>query len=143
MKLAKLTVEELHELKWLTGGLLALLALWSLSALDMGLGLHVLLGGSLIGLALYRPGVVAAIPTKAWHWVGPTILLLVLIDFIFSIPQMIPPLVRTVIMLLVYRVLAPRRKREDLQLVLVCLFCLVISGALTVSLLFGSATILR
>ena len=119
------------------GGSLALLAVWSLSALEMGLGLHLLLGVILLGLGLLRPAVIDSLPSRAWKWIGPLILIAVLADFIISMPQMIPPLVRMVALLLIYRALAKRGKREDLQLVLLCLFCLVISGALTVSLLFA------
>jgi transglutaminase-like putative cysteine protease len=49
----------------------------------------------------------------------------------------LPALVRMVTLLTLYRCLQYRRRREDLQLVLLCLFMIVLSGVLTLSLLFG------
>ncbi len=134
---ASLTVEELHELKWLISGLLALLALWSLVALDMGLELHLLFCGLAVVTSLLRPIWIGHLPEQAWLVLRLSMLGVVLTDFMLSMPQTIPPLVRMVILILLYRMLAKRQKREDLQLLLLCFFCLVISGTLTVSLLFG------
>lgn len=137
IKQARLTTEELHELKWLTGGLLCLLSFWSLWALDLRAEGILALGSALIALALLKPAWVTSIPEYTWKMVGPAILLIIVADFVLSAPDFLPPLVRMVVWLLLYRALAPRGRREDLQLVLLCLFCLVISGALTVSLLFA------
>jgi len=136
----KLTVEELLQVKWLMGGLLALLSLWSLFSLSFGSEWMLMLGVLAVGFALLRPQAVARIPKRLMRWAGPGILLFIALDFVLNIPKLpefMPPLVRMVVLLLIYRVYAPRRKREDLQLVLLCLFCLVISGVLTVSMLFA------
>lgn len=137
---ARLSVEELLQLKWLMGGLLALLSLWSLFSLSLGAELFLMAGVGAVVFALLRPQTVARIPERAMHWAGPGILCVIALDFALNIgqlPEFMPQLVRMVVLLLVYRVYAPRRKREDLQLVLLCLFGLVISGVLTVSLLFA------
>ena len=137
-KQAKLTVEELLELKWLMGGLLVLLSLWCLWNLD--LGVHFLLfAGVALGVAtLAGPRKVAALPDGLWKVAGPLLLVLIGTDFALNVAgNFLGPLVRMVILLLMYRLVAPRRRREDLQLVLLCLFCLVISGVMTVSLLFA------
>ncbi len=136
-KQGRLSVEELHELKQLMGALLALLSFWSLGSLNLG-GSGILYLGSLVALvAFVFPGWVARIPAVVWRWAGPALLLVIGADFILHIPQFIPPLVRMVVVLIIYRMLAPRSQREDLQVVLLCLFCVVISGVLTVSLLFA------
>ena len=136
----RLTIEELLEVKWLMGGLLALLALWSLFSLSFGGAWLLVVGVLAVGFALLRPKAVTSIPKRVIRWAGPTILLIIVLDFVLNIPRLpefMPPLVRMVVLLLLYRVFAPRQKREDLQLILLCLFCLVVSGVLTVSLLFA------
>jgi transglutaminase-like putative cysteine protease len=137
IKQGRLTLEELHELKWLIGAVLALLSLWALSALELESGPYLLLGCATVCVALIAPRWVAAIPPMAWRIAGPAILLVSLVDFTFGFVNFFPPLMRMVILLLLYRTLAPRTRREDLQLVLLCLFSVVVSGALTVSLLFA------
>lgn len=137
IKQGRLTLKELHELKWLLGAVLALLSLWSLGALDLGMGLYLLLGGASIVTALLLPRLVAAIPAVVWRLAGPAILVVTLVDFVFALGTFFPPLMRMVVLLLLYRTLAPRTRREDLQLALLCLFSVVLSGALTVSLLFA------
>jgi len=136
-KLVKLTTEELFELKWLTGTLLCLLAFWALSSLDLQAEFHILLGGLALVIALFKPIWVSRIPTFFWRSVGFVLLFIIGADFILHLPEFMPPLLRMVILLLIYRALAPRRRREDLQIVLLCLFCLVISGVMTLSLLFA------
>ncbi len=135
---AKLTSDELHQLKWLIGGMLTLLSLWALSGLDLiGFGLNPLMI-TVLCIALLRPGWVHAIPESFWSRVAvPVILVFVLIDFGLGFTSLVAPLMRMVILLLVYRTLAPRNRREDLQMLLLCLFGIIVSGALTVSLLFA------
>lgn len=136
-KLVKLTTEELFELKWLVGTLLGLLALWALSSLDMQGELYALIGAAAIIVALFKPALTARIPTSVWRPLGFALILIVGADFILNLPEFMPPLLRMVILLLLYKTFAPRQRRDDLQIVLLCLFCLVISGVMTVSLLFA------
>lgn len=137
IKQARLTIEELHELKWLLGGILTLLSLWSLGSLELESGVHLFFGILALCVALVKPRWMAAIPPVVWRFAGPCMLVVILIDFGVGFINFFPPLMRMVILLLVYRALAPRTRREDLQLVLLCLFSVVVSGALTVSLLFA------
>lgn len=116
---------------------MALLSFWSLASLDIGSAPFILIGMVVAITALVFPGGCARIPPKTWKYAVPCILLFITVDFTLSLPEFVPPLVRTVVLLIIYRVLAPRNQREDLQMILICLFCLVISGALTVSLLFA------
>jgi hypothetical protein len=137
IKQARLTTEELHELKWLTGGVLTLLSLWALSSLELDSEVFIFIASVAVCIALLKPGWVAAIPAMVWRLAGPVILAVTLVDFSLGFINFFPPLMRMVILLLLYRTLAPRTRREDLQLVLLCLFSVVVSGALTVSLLFA------
>lgn len=136
-KQARLSSEELHELKQLMGALLALLSFWSLASLDIGSVAVLSLGALAASVAFLFPKLVSRIPEVTWRWAGPVMLLWIGGDFILHIPEFIPPLVRMVVLLIIYRMLAPRKLREDLQVILLCLFCVVISGVLTVSLLFA------
>jgi len=67
----------------------------------------------------------------------PSLILVIAADFFLSSPDIIPPLIRMVILLVLARSLAYRKRREDLQLILLCLFIVVISGVLTLSLTFA------
>ena len=135
---AKLTINELHQIKWLTGGVLTLISLWALNGLDLlGLGLNFVLI-SAMGIALLKPKWVHSIPESFWgRFVAPLILILVLLDFAAGFTNLVSPLMRMVILLILYRTLAPRNQREDLQMLLLCLFSIIVSGAITVSLLFA------
>lgn len=124
-------------MKWLLGSLLGLLSLWSLWSLDLQSGLYVVVGVLCVAYSLVLPQHVSRLPVRIWRPVGFVLFLIVGVDFVIHLPEFMPPLVRMVVMLLVYRTFAPRHRREDLQLVLLSLFCLVISGVLTVSLLFA------
>lgn len=136
-KQVRLTAEESNQVKWLLGSLLGLLSLWSLWSLDLQSGLYVLVGALCVAYSLVLPQQISRLPVGIWRPVGLVLLLIVGIDFVIHLPEFMPPLVRMVVLLLVYRIFAPRKRREDLQLVLLSLFCLVISGVLTVSLLFA------
>jgi hypothetical protein len=136
-KQARLSSEELHQVKQLMGALLALLSFWALASLDMGSPFILLLGGMAAAFSFLMPKLVSRIPPVTWRWAGPILLFLIGADFILHIPEFIPPLVRMVVLLIIYRMLAPRNRREDLQVILLCLFCVVMSGVMTVSLLFA------
>ncbi|MGJ8639054.1 MAG: transglutaminaseTgpA domain-containing protein [Opitutaceae bacterium] len=133
----KLTVEELLQLKWLMGSFLSLLGLWSLGSLEMQSGLLIAVVSVGVLVALVKPSLARRIPQRYWRPIGFILLLVVGADFLVNLPEFMPPLLRMVVLLMLYRTFAPRRRREDLQIVLLCLFCLVISGVLTVSLLFA------
>ncbi|NBB79612.1 MAG: DUF3488 domain-containing protein [Verrucomicrobia bacterium] len=136
-KQARLSTEELHQLKQVMGALMALLAFWSLIPLDVGSGPVIFLGLVIAFVALVFPGFLSSVPAMTWKLAGPLLLLVIGADFVLSLPEFISPLVRMVVLLIIYRVLAPRNRREDLQVILLCLFCLVVAGVLTVSLLFA------
>ncbi len=136
-KQVRLSTEELHELKQLMGVLLALLSFWSLMSLDIGSSVVLWVGVLVAVVAFLFPRRVSRIPSVTWRWAGPVMLLLIGGDFILHMPEFIAPLIRMVVLLIIYRILAPRNQREDLQVILLCLFCVIISGVLTVSLLFA------
>lgn len=135
---ASLTVKELHQLKWLIGSCLTLFSLWALNGLDFESQSLVQLSAIAVFIALIKPEWIHAIPSATWsRFIAPLILLVTLIDFALGLTNFFPPLMRLIVLLLTYRALAPRNQREDLQMLLLCLLGIVISGALTLSLLFA------
>ncbi len=134
---AKLTLEEQLELKHLLGALLTLLSFWSLLSLEVQAGWLLLPAIMVILAVLLRPSLPGRIPETSWRYVGPLLLFVIGADFLLHVPEFIPSLVRMMVWLLLYRNLAPRRQREDMQLILLCLFCVILSGVMTVSLLFA------
>lgn len=136
-KSARLTTEELHEVKHLMGAALTLLSFWSLLSLDVQSSW--LIGPALLAIlaCLLRPAWVSRFPVTAWRLAGPLLVMVIAVDFLLHLPDFIPSLVRMMVWILLYRNFAPRAQREDLQLILLCLFCLVLSGVMTVSLLFA------
>jgi len=70
------------------------------------------------------------------------VLLIVIIDFSLNYVEMIEPITRMVLLLAFFRALQYRTRREDLQLLLLALFMLILAGVLTVSLLFAVQMIL-
>jgi hypothetical protein len=136
----KLKAEELVQLKWLMGSVLTLLSLWSLWSLQFGLELLIVLGLVMVSFSVWRPQLLEKIPERLWTYMGPIILVGIVADFALNVSgraEFLPPLVRMVMVLLIYRCLAPRKRREDLQLILLCLFCVVLAGVLSVSMLFA------
>lgn len=134
---AKLSSNQLHQLKQTLGTVLTLLSVWALFSLDIQSEALLVPAALLAGSLVIFPSLPKRIPERAWRIVTPVLIFIVLTDFITNAPEFIPSLVRMVVWLLIYRNLAPRSQREDMQLILLCLFCVVLSGVLTVSLLFA------
>lgn len=136
-KRVRLSPDELFQLKWLLGGVLVLLGLGTLLTLDAR-STPVLLAGALVtGLLVLWPRGSARLPEVFWKTMTPVLIIGVGLDFVLSRPDFVGPLLRMVAFLGILRAISPRRRREDLQLVLLCLFMVIISGVLTLSLAFA------
>lgn len=130
-------VIQLLRLKWLSGQLLALLSLWTVSALDLARG-PVLVGVILAVLVVtLRPSLSTAVPRLFRRWLAPLLIVLFVGDLILSGRDIVPPMVRLLLLLLAVRAVSVRRNREDLQLVLLAMFLSVVSGVFTLSILFA------
>ncbi len=137
MNPARLNLNELHQLKWLLGTILSLIALWTLFYLDVSNQLFLAAAFLVVSAVLVFPRLPGRIPELIWKGVTPILIVLIVGDFFLHGGDFLPPLVRMITYLLVVRCLAYRRRREDLQLILLCLFMAVISGVLTMSLIFA------
>ncbi|HVT72167.1 MAG TPA: DUF3488 and transglutaminase-like domain-containing protein [Lacunisphaera sp.] len=132
----QLSLDELRRLKWLLGGALAIVSVWTVFFLDIeALGL-VGAACALILAALAWPQLPARVPALVWRLAVPAIIAAMALDFYFS-PDTLPVLIRLGILLVLYRAVSYRRKREDLQLLVLGLFLIVVAGVLTVSLGFA------
>jgi transglutaminase-like putative cysteine protease len=132
----QLNLDELRRLKWLLGGAMSLVSLWTVFFLDIeALGL-VAVTGSVILAALVWPQLPGRVPALIWKLSVPAIIVTMAADFYFS-PDTLPVLIRLAILLVFYRTVSYRRKREDLQLIVLSMFLVVVAGVLTSALGFA------
>src|SRR5690606_903880 len=75
------------------------------------------------------------LPKIVWQIV-PFLLVIILAIDLHLTRELVPALVRLNISLVLYRCLAFRRKREDLQLIILSLFLIIMVGVITVSVAF-------
>jgi transglutaminase-like putative cysteine protease len=132
----QLSLDELYQLKWLLGGALVLLAVWSVFYLEFEA--WTLMGVTTLAvLAVLRwPGLPARVP--AWtHRLAFPVVVAFFIGDLWLTGEVLPATVRLDILLLLYRGTSYRRKRDDLQVIVLGLFLIVVAGVLTVSLVFA------
>lgn len=135
-KSRQLNLDELLRLKWLLGGALALVSLWTVFFLDIeALGL-VGVASAVILAVLVWPQLPGRVPPLVWKLAVPAIIVNFAADLYYS-PDTLPAFIRLGILLVLYRALAWRRKREDLQLLVLGLFLIVVAGVLTVAVEFA------
>lgn len=133
----KLDSRELSGIRWLLGQLLVLVSIVGSYAVDLGSGHLVSTVALLVIVASLAPRWTRLIPAAAWK-IAPVVLLLVILgDFILSGGDILPPLFRMILWLTLYRAIQPRRTREDLQLILLTLFLMLITGVLSLEITFG------
>ncbi|HWA09627.1 MAG TPA: DUF3488 and transglutaminase-like domain-containing protein [Opitutaceae bacterium] len=132
----QLSLDDLQQLKWLLGGVLALFSAWTVFYLDVDAWTLLILNTVAILVALVRPGWLARIPVAAHAAAFPVIVACFLAD-LWSGGQLLPAMIRLDLMLILYRSLSYRQRRDDLQLIVLGLFLVVVAGVLTVSLAFA------
>ncbi|MDI1336076.1 MAG: DUF3488 and transglutaminase-like domain-containing protein [Lacunisphaera sp.] len=132
----QLSLDELRRLKWLLGGAMALVSLWTVFFLDVEALSLVAIAGSAILAALVWPQLPSRVPPIIWRLAVPAIIAIFAAD-LYTSPDTLPALIRLGILLVLYRTVSYRRKREDLQLIVLGLFLIVVAGVLTVSLGFA------
>ncbi|SDS39412.1 DUF3488 and transglutaminase-like domain-containing protein [Opitutus sp. GAS368] len=136
VKPRQLNLDELRRLKWLLGGAMALVSLWTVFFLDVEALSLVSVAGAAMLAALVWPQLPGRVPPLVWKLAVPAIIVAMAADFYFS-PDTLPVLIRLAILLVLYRTVSYRRKREDLQLIVLGMFLVVVAGVLTVSLGFA------
>ncbi|MEX0322482.1 MAG: transglutaminaseTgpA domain-containing protein [Puniceicoccaceae bacterium] len=135
--MGKLDFRELGAIRWLLGQLLVLISLVGAYSLDLGSDNRITTSIVIVLLTCLFPKLVERIPQ--WFWkVAPVFLLFAIVaDFFLSAGDILEPLFRTVLILILYRALQIRTPREDLQVLLLTLFLLILSGVLSQEITFG------
>ena len=132
----QLSLEELLQLKWLLGGVLTLLALWTVFYLDIEAWTLTGLATLVAVAVLLRPTLPARLPGWVHTLAFPAIVAFFALD-LWLFAEVLPAMVRLDILLLLYRSLGYRQRRDELQIVVLGLFLIVAAGVLTVSLIFA------
>jgi transglutaminase-like putative cysteine protease len=136
-KRPQLTTEELLQLKWLLGGLLTLIGISTVIYMDVEA--WTLMGlTTLVTLAtMIRPTLPARLPSLVHTLAFPAIVMFFVAD-LWLMTEVLPAMVRLDILLLVYRNISYRQRRDDLQIIVLGLFLVVVAGVLTVSITFAA-----
>ncbi|WP_438483277.1 transglutaminaseTgpA domain-containing protein [Oleiharenicola lentus] len=132
----QLNLDELRRLKWLLGGAMSLVAVWTVFFLDIEALTLVGIVTLAVGATLIWPQLPSRVPALVWRLGVPAIIAVAVVDYAIS-PDTMPVLIRLAVLLVLYRAASYRRKREDLQLIVLGLFLIVVAGVLTVSLGFA------
>jgi transglutaminase-like putative cysteine protease len=133
---AQLTAEELQQMKWLLGGVLTLLSVATVFYLDVEAWTLLALTAMAVVAGLIRPGWPARVPRLVHRLAFPVVAAVFSADLWLS-GELLPAMVRLDILLLLYRAIIYRQRRDDLQIIVLGLFLLVVAGVLSVSLTFA------
>jgi transglutaminase-like putative cysteine protease len=133
----RLSLDELHLLRWLLGGALMLLSIATVFYLDIGSEWMAAVAVLCVGVALAWPALPARVPVWAHRLAFPAIVAFFSADLWYG-RELLPAIVRLDLLLLLYRGVSHRARRDDLQIVVLGLFLIVVAGVLTVSLLFAA-----
>ncbi len=130
----QLSLEELCHVKWLLGGLLALLSVWTLFHLEASIWPFAAIATVTIAGTMMHPWLPARVPRLVWQLAVPAIAIAFVVDAMTN--ELVLSLVRLNTMLVMYRAVSYRERRDDLQLIALSLFLVVLTGVLTVSIVF-------
>lgn len=133
----QLTGEELQQLKWLLGGVLTLLALWTVFYMDIEAWAVMTLTSVAAIATLAWPTLPARVPRITHTLAFPLIVAFFVLD-LWLRAEVLPSMVRLDMLLLLYRTISYRARRDDLQVIVLGLFLIVVAGVLTVSLVFAA-----
>ncbi len=131
----QLSLVELRQLRWFFGGLIGLLSAWTVFYMEVDALLTLVFLTATVPVFTFFPRLSLALPAAFHVLAFPVIVALFAFD-LWSSRDPLPAMVRLDLMLLCYRCVAPRRRREDLQLILLALFLVVVTGVYTVSIAF-------
>lgn len=131
----QLDASDLARLRWLGGTLLGVMASWTVFFLEVaawGWWLAIQVAGV---MALVRPGWPARVPAWAHRLAFPIIAAGFVYD-LYASGEPLAALIRLDLMLIFYRLCSHRQRRDDLQIVVLGLFLIIVAGVLSVSLAF-------
>jgi protein-glutamine gamma-glutamyltransferase len=132
----QLNRDELQQLRWLLGGVLTLISVWTVWYLEIDAWVLAGLTTGAVLVTLARPDLPARVPPRVHQFAFPFIVAFFAWD-LYSTAQWLPAVIRLDILLLLYRGCSYRKKRDDLQIIVLGLFLVTVAGVLTVSLEFA------
>ena len=133
----QLTLDELHHLKWLLGGLLTLVGLATVMYMDIEAWSLMAITGAAALATMGWPRLPSRLPGVVHLLAFPLIVAFFAAD-IWLKAEVLPAMVRLDILLLLYRNISYRQRRDDLQIIVLGLFLVIVAGVLTVSLTFAA-----
>src|SRR6266700_2019429 len=136
-KRPQLSIDELHQLRWLLGSALTLISVWTVFYLEIDAWVLMAVASVLVGAGLVRPALPARVSGFVHILAFPVVLAFFFADLWLK-GEVLPAIVRLDILLLLYRGVSYRQRRDDLQIIVLGLFLIVVAGVLTVSLLFAA-----
>ncbi len=135
-KRPQLNADDLGRLRWGLGALMALLSVVTVFFMDIDAWLLMPVVAVAAIAALVRPTWPSKLPGFVHRLAFPFIALAFVYDLTSS-QEPLPALIRLALLLILYRVITYRQRRDDLQLVLLGLFLVIVAGVITVSLSFA------
>jgi len=136
-KRPQLNLDELHQLKWLLGGALTLLSAWTVLYMDVEAWTLMFLISAATLAVIVWPTLPRRVPPLVHTLAFPGIVAFFAADLWLK-SEVLPAMVRLDMLLLLYRGITYRQRRDDLQIIVLGLFLIVVAGVLTVSLTFAA-----
>jgi len=128
--------DDQERLRWVIGVVIAAIGLFALVPLSIGAQHFALAAMAACAGALLFPALPARLPRRFWRALTPLIIVVVVVDFVLARGDILPPLVRMVVLLITLRAIEPRTTREDYQLIILSLLSVVVAGVLSLELSF-------
>lgn len=133
----RLDIREVAGIRWLIGQVMVLVSLVGSFSIDLGATGLVSAGIGLVLIVMIFPRLISLLPALLWRIAPVVVLAVIVIDFILSGGDVLPPLFRMVVVLTLYRAVQARSPREDMQLLLLTVFLILVTGVLSLEVTFG------
>ena len=137
----QLNLSELHQVRWMLGGLIGVLSAWTVFYMEVDALLALIVISVAVPLFTLKPRLSHGLPPWFHRLAFPVMVVIFALDW-WNNREPLPAMIRLDLMLLGYRCVAPRGRREDLQLILLALFVVVVTGVFTVSIAFVAQILL-
>jgi protein-glutamine gamma-glutamyltransferase len=136
-KRPQLTADELQQLRWLLGGVLTVLGVATVLFMDVDAWL-LLAATAIVAVTTTLSPILPARVPKVVHVLAFPLIAAFFAADLWLRSELLPAMVRLDMLLLLYRALVYRQRRDDLQVIVLGLFLVVVAGVLTVSLAFAA-----
>lgn len=135
-KRPQLNLAELYQLKWALGGVLAVLSAWNVLYMEVEAWVWLVAITVSVPVVTRWPVLTLYVPRWAHRLAFPLFVALFATDYYFN-REPLPAMIRLAMMLVLYRAVTPRKRRDDLQLIVLGLFLVVVAGVHSVSMAFA------